>query len=364
MDISIDIMDEQKRDELLLEKAIKSALFAKENVPFYIKHLEHLSKKNIETISSLEEFAFVIPETTRAHLSFNKHSDFMPIHKNKIIMDKATGGTTNNAVTMCFTKEDWDVISTAGARTIFYDFQDNLKELEDLKVFGLYHGDHITNHFFRTAFEKLNIEFFDRISTKNLIDINYKFFKESNSNAILAPPGSVSHKGLSLSDFFKYDAKYLNEYNKKYTHPYFPTNKADLKAVFWSSANLDKTLLDYMKNHLEIPYIKSIYGSTEAAPVGSNCKFLDFSFHIDYLPHLTLLKKNKSLAKDNEEGYLVVSKIGYTNHCASVLLNYRNGDKALYSKTKCKCKRTSPILHNIQRVEDVDIKAIFGCEVD
>jgi phenylacetate-coenzyme A ligase PaaK-like adenylate-forming protein len=169
---------------------------------------------------------------------------------------------------------------------------------------------------------------------------------------------------MSLTDFFEFDSKYLNEYNKKYTHPYFPINKADLKAVFWSSANLDKPLLDYMKNYLKIPYIKSIYGSTEIAPVGSNCRFLDFSFHLDYFPNLTLLKNNKSLAKDNEEGYLVVSKIGYSAKTATVLLNYRNGDKALLSKTKCKCKRTSPVLHNIQRVEDVDIKAIFGCEVD
>ena len=348
--ISWDTMDPNKREHLLLQEVIKSTLFAKKNVPFYISYLSKFSDENIQNIASLEEYAFTIPETTRSHLSNNSHTAFLPIHHQKIIMDKATGGTTNHPIVICFTEDDKKLAAKTIARSILFDFKDNKDELKKLKVLGLYHGDHITNHLLRTTFESLDIEFFDRISSKNIIKPNYIFYVDAKANSLLGPPESQLHKGISIASFLKYDAS--------------TSNKAQFKALFWSSGPFSDDLYDYVKSYLKIPYIKGLYGSTEVALIGSTCSELKDSFHLDYFPVLTLLKKSTSLATNGDEGYLVVSKTGFSEKTATVLLNYRNGDTAILNTNKCRCKRTTPIISNVQRKDDKIAKSIFGCEVD
>ncbi|MBN1914792.1 MAG: hypothetical protein JW769_02755 [Parachlamydiales bacterium] len=353
-----DTMDPQQRNALLLEQAIETTLFAKKNVPFYQKYYQKLQDIDIQNIRSLDEFAHVIPETTRHHLTHNKHTIFLPENPQKIKMNKATGGTTTDPIVMCFTKEDINIIAKTTARSIAFDYHDRPNTFTTLKILGLYHGDHITNHFFRPSFELLGMEFFDRISTKNAIEPNYNFFLNGSLNAILGPPGGVLHKGLSLSTFFEYDAAHIFHHLPKKS-PILP-----IEAVFWSSAPMDPELLDYMKNTMKIPYIKGIYGSTEAAPVGTTCPYLDHSFHLDYNPILTLLKTPTGIAKNMERGYLLVSKTGFNDYTGTVLINYRNGDSALLTEGVCQCGRNSPIIHEITRIEDVKAKSVYGCEAD
>jgi len=361
--IDWDRIKEKKRNDFLLRKIKNTLLFAKKNVPFYQKHLDKFSEKNIYDISSIEDFAFTIPETTREHLTNNKHTSFLSKKEPFIYFDKGTGGTTKRPIPICYTKSEWKFMAQTKARSVLFDFGNKKNKLEDLKIMGLYHGDHITNHIYRAMFELLNIEFFDRITTKNEIEPNYSFFIQSESNAILGPPSLSSLKGLSLPSFFKYDSTYINHYGNDFTFPFVPIEKINIKAVFWSSSFLDKEFYSYLKDYLKIPYIKGHYGSTEVLPIGSTCSEHPHDFHIDFMPNLALVKTSKGLAKNNERGYITVSKIDNPASVGTMLINYKNGDAATYINEKCKCQRNTPILINLSRIEDKEAKAVFGCEV-
>lgn len=144
-----DTISKNQREKYALVQAKNTALFAKENVPFYKEHFKNISVDDILNINSLEEFALTIPELTKEHLSRNDFSAFLP--KTTKISDKGmrnygTGGTTGKPVTIWHSESDWQAMAQHIARSIKYDFQNNLSDLRGLNIQSFYHGDHITAH--------------------------------------------------------------------------------------------------------------------------------------------------------------------------------------------------------------------------
>ena len=373
-DLEWDTMSQTKREELALQQAKTAALFSKMHVPFYRDHFKKISEKEIESFKSLEEFALKLPETTKEHLTITHPSKFLPDLKiSTEYINKGTGGSTGKPVSIFYSVYDWEAMAQNIARSIKFDFRDDLPKLKGLKICGLYHGDHVTNGIYRKGLHKLGISLYGRPSTKKRADHVYDFIQDVQPNGILAPPEDMlkkTTKGITMDKVLVLDAK--NESAEAYR---FNNDKnKEFCMVLWSSLPLSKDLYSYLKDHLKIPYIQGQYGSTECAPTGATCSHKPFSFHLGYGPNVVnvVLPSKKGLAKNGQEGYLLVTKTaGVVDDQKIVptgtnLINFRTGDFAIvenYGK-KCGCGRTTPIISDLKRREAVEIKAEFGCEID
>lgn len=378
-DLEWDTMNPTERDSLALSQLIKTTLFAKENIPFYQKHLKNNTMQDIERISSLEEYGIIIPETTKLHMSFAGAESFISDYNifqfdnNKGgFRNKPTGGSTGRPITMIFSTQDWNAMSKHIARSLKFDNQDNLDYFKGIKVLGLYHGDHVTNEIYQAGLVSLGAEFFDRVSTRGSPEDIYDFIQQIKPNAILAPPEDSSNKqtkGITLDKILKIDARNSDKNAYRLNHKHNP----DFKMILWSSMPISPDLQNYILNHLKIPYQQAQYGSTEVCPTSATCRKYPRDFHLGYGPTVTLLKHHTEnrLSKENEDGYVLVSKTGGTTKegvnivpTGTTLLNYRTGDYAKMKQTNgysCECGRNTPVLYKIHRVEEKKGKLEMGC---
>lgn len=375
-DIVWDTLLKEKRDEYVLSQAKNTAIYAKLKVPFYREHYKDISVKEILAISSIEEFSCRIPQITKEHLSQNNSILFMPDDFNLLGMRNfGTGGTTGKPVTVWYSKDDWRAASEHIARSIKYDFRNNLEQLKDLFVFGMYHGDHITNHLYKSGLELLGVHLLGRASTKQNIDHNYELLQGLKPNGILAPPEDKTGqqtKGILLDTMLVLDAKNSSEESYRLNNRENP----NFRMILWSSLPLSKHLYGYIKNNLGIEYIQGQYGSTECAPTGATCEYEPLSFHLGYGPNLVSVvhPSGKRLVREGELGYLLVTKTAGRNHhgknivpTGTFLINFRIGDFAELknvSGEKCQCGRNTPIIKRLVRVENLMSKAKFGCQAD
>jgi phenylacetate-coenzyme A ligase PaaK-like adenylate-forming protein len=384
LDLCWDTMDHDKREQMTLESAKQTALFAKRSVPFYKHHFQNISESTINNITTLSQFAFEIPETTKLHLSNNHYRSFLPecrfhderdIHKGAY-RNKSTGGTTSSPVTVIYTAQDWRAMAQHIARSIKFDFKDRLNELENFIVCGLYHGDHVTNEIYQAGMNLLGMDFFNRVSTKqNDTKSNFKFIQRTKPNGILAPPEDSKEKqtkGITLDKILQMDA--VNA--KKHSYRFNQKINTEFKAIFWSSMPMSMELYDYLKNHLGIPYIQGQYGSTEICPTGATCCEHPTGFHLGYGPALVLTcsEQRQQLAEEGEMGYLLVTKCGATDEkgenyvpSGTTLINFRTGDSAKLVQQQgqvCGCGRNTPVLVDLERTQYREAKSNFGCQVD
>jgi len=374
-DLQWDTMPKETRDNYALIQAKNTALFAKKHVPFYRIHFQSITDEEIMNISSLQEFAFKLPVTTKKHLSENDAYDFLPDSvKIEEMINKGTGGTTGKPVTIYYSQSDWKAMSQHIARSIRFDFRNNLDDLKGLKVVGMYHGDHVTNDVYRDGLKLLGVHLSGRVSTKKDAQSNYDFLQHQKPNGILAPPADPSNKqtkGITLDEFLRSDAKNSSEFAYRFNN----NINHKFKLIFWSSMPLPKPMFDYMSNHLNIPYIQGQYGSTECCPTGATCKFHPREFHLGYGPTLVSLihPTEKRLVGENERGHILVTKTGGTYNGKNIvptgtfIINLRTGDSAVLKNVngeQCNCGRNTPILTNLKRIEYIEVKADAGCQVD
>jgi phenylacetate-coenzyme A ligase PaaK-like adenylate-forming protein len=349
-----------------------------------MEHFKSVSVEEIAAISSLEEFSFKLPETTKDHLSKNRFTEFVPKLDNSLrewdqnkgyFRNKGTGGTTGKPVTVLYSSEDWRAMSQHIARSIKFDWKEKLRELKGLKVLGMYHGDHVTNEVYQAGLSLLGVEFFNRVSTKNDVVSLYNFIQELKPNMILAPPEDgtgTQTKGSTLDMFFKLDARNTDPNAYRLSSKVNP----EFNEVLWSSMPMSQDLQSYMLNHLQVPYQQAQYGSTEICPTGATCSKYPRDFHLGYGPTLVLIKHSteKRLVEDAEFGEVLVSKVGATRAdgknivpTGTVLVNFNTGDYAQIIQKDgevCECGRNTPILYKVHRVKNIEAKAQFGCQVD
>lgn len=370
-----------ERDRIVLNQAIAEALFAKEQVDFYRAHYRHLSTNNIIDITSLEEFAVLLPEVNRQHLTKNPFQAFLPhVTREKdpnkgSLRNKGTGGTTSRPVNIFYAPEDWRAQANLIAREIQYDFKNKPQELANLLVYGLYHGDHITNELYQAAFTKLNIDFINRASTRYQdILSNFYFFQETRPTALLGPPADPTKKitkGITLASFLHKDARYL----KRDAYNLHKDSNSGFYAIFWSSTPMPIDLQYYIMEYLQVPYQQSCYGFTEVGILGVTCEVYPRNFHLLYGPNVLLIKSHdgKRLINAGEFGYVVASRIGAMSvdnkiipSTSTTLINYRSGDHATLKieKEACQCGRNTPVLMGVHRREDIAAKLKFGCQAD
>ncbi len=389
----------EDRDKVILnEQVIPTVLFAKENVPFFKEHYKHLSQADIQKISSMDEFADMIPYLTKEHLSKNSQFAFVPEVKREIdpnhgeFWSFGTGGSTGKPIKIFHSMEDWRGMSITANRHIEFDFYMDPKTpdiefkkgkfkfegiearktpMVGMRILGAYHGDHITNHIYGNMFHRLGGQIFGRPSaTADIVDL-YDMSQTFKVNGILAPPeGEYRQKGSFLVDILELDAKNRNpEWDLSHKH------NPDFKFAYWSSMPISEGLLDYLKDDLQVPYIKGHFGSTEVCPTAATCSAKMRNFHLTLGQSLVLIKslEKPGLAKPNESGYTLTSKIAGTDKKGNnvvpsgmYFINYMTGDGAKLSKNglECKCGRNTPILYDIKRLGFHKGKALHGCQIN
>ncbi len=383
LDMSWETMDYKEREKISLEQAKQTALFAKRHVPFYQQHYSRIQEEEIMKISSIEEFSTFLPITTKAHLISSSFKAFLPERtfeeeveneEEFSFRNHGTGGTTGKPVTVIHSAQDWRAMAKHIARSIKFDFRDRLGELKGKKILGLYHGDHVTNRIYASGLRLLGVDMFHRVSTKMDLQSNYDFLQDICPNGLLAPPedpNNTQTKGILLDSIFKIDARSLGE---KYRLNY--SKNKNFSMIFWSSLPISEDLQNYIINHLKVPYQQAQYGSTEICPTGATCSEYPRDFHLGYGPTLLAVRSfsGGGLCKEGERGYVVVTKTGSTRFdgknivpTGTVLINYLTGDSAclIHQNGKvCACGRNTPVLFGIKRVDDVEVKMIYGCQTD
>lgn len=377
-----DTMGDSERDEIVLSQAKATTIFAKRHIPFYKRHLSRFSAKDIEAISSIDEFALDIPETTKEHLSSNSFHGFIPdVNYRELDEDFGefrnwgTGGTTGTPTTVIHSPQDYHGGSRYMASTLMYDFAERAEELKGLRVMGLYHGDHVTNHVYRRAFSALGMSTFTRPSTKLDPHSVYDLIQQAKPNCILGPPEDKTDnqtKGLTVDAIVKLDARNASTSSWRLNH----NENQEFKMVLWSSMPMSNDFHSYLKHHLGVPYMASHYGNTEVFSVGATCEHFPRDFHLGFRSNLCCVKSfdGKRICRDGEKGYLLFSKTGALSKenkpivpTGMIVLNYRSGDAGelihLHGK-KCKCGRNTPVLRNIHRFEYRESNFNFGCQAD
>jgi len=368
----------ESREEAALKQLKNTALFAKMHVPFYKERYKRYSDNFISDIESIEQFSVEMPELRKEDLSKNSPQLFLP-EEGSIDLEVGpfygkyrnfgTGGTTGRPVQVFHSLQDWRAMLSPVNWNILHDFKGREDELKSMLIMGLYHGDHITNHIYEAMLNSLGFEMIKRASTKMSIDHNFELIQNARVNGLLAPPedgGKGQTKGITLENIFKMDARESGSWRLNHR-----VNK-DFKFVFWSSMPMSKDLYDYMKDHLEIPYIKGHYGSTEVCPTGATCPNNPLKFHLTFGPSLVAVKSadGNHRAGDGEEGYLVVSKTGAVQKdgrnivpSGTYIINYRTGDYGSLDYSGCGCGVATPVL-SVFRKEHIEIKKTMGCQVD
>jgi len=117
--------------------------------------------------------------------------------------------------------------------------------------------------------------------------------------------------------------------------------------------------------------ILNLYGSTEAMPIGVECINQSGLFHLIPDSLFTYVRTaDNRVAAPGERGDVIVSRIGWhVGHVfvpsySSSIINYANGDSAMFLDEKCTCGYEGPSLGAIERSEPALNRADqSGCQV-
>lgn len=395
-----DTANPEERNEVVLKQAIRTALFARNKVPFYRKHYQKLSTRSIQSISSLEEFAVTIPYVSKEHLANVPSNAFIPETAVEEIDPNIgeywvfpTGGTTGKPIEVSHSIQDWRGMVLTADRHIAFDFlrdrvfkellhigdsssalSENgyqLTPLKDARILGVYNRGHITNNIYASMLLRFGSKFYWRPYLAPTPEDVYDTTQKLKINGLLASPEEgTDRKAIDLGNILKLDAKNSSPYAWSLNHNCNP----DFKFIFWSSMPLSEGLLNYLRDSLQVPYIKGHFGSTEVAPTGATCSVHMRDFHLVYGHSLVLIKSmdGEGLAAPDEFGYAMVSRIGATDDngnnvipSGTYLINYITGDGGRLGKScQCKCGRNTPLLYDVSRVEFHKGKAVHGCQIN
>ena len=345
----IDFMPYEEREKIMHEWFLEQF----EHAIREVKYLAHkYSGVNINQLRSMND-ALKLPVMDKEDLRFNNDAyHLVPINNiDKIRYCYSTSGTTGKPADIFFSQNDWNATKDALLRCI------NGIGSKKLVVFNSYRQDHISSLMFNEAFRSaggLIVQRKHNQSDKDVIDT----LKRMKVNVIIAPWNGQT-KGGSINDFLSIDASERNPY----------INGENILALFCSSIPLNNGIIDELKG-LGIKSIMNNYGLTEAGPLASSCDMHADMMHITYGPHYIEVVDDEGIpVKSNQKGSIRLFTLrGYENDNDGIregtqLFNYDTGDEAVIVREPCKCGRTTPRIHSIERVRFKKEKLEAGCQV-
>jgi phenylacetate-CoA ligase len=173
----------------------------------------------------------------------------------------------------------------------------------------------------------------------------------------LIPRGPVQHHALSVEQPFEVVAERINDLRPEvvssygsYAEQFFRyladrhTNIAVPRLWIYGSDMLSASGRELIEKTYGCPTY-SEYNTTETGPLGFQCERRQ-GFHLNVdLCALRLVDVDGQTIEAGESGEVIISNL---RNRATVLLNYRLGDRAVLAQESCPCGRSLPLLESLE----------------
>lgn len=251
-----------------------------------------------------------------------------------------------------YTKDDWEVLTTTGARIL----ASYIPTSSVSRVLNCFSGGHIGAKFQEDSIATLGCSVegvhISRTTPESvleqLMNSGAKEFGGFNGLAIppgLAPGAAGAAKGTNLDSLLNIDVdNFIGKNIKVIITSGSPRDSIglNLRERVWEGNELAGT---------EKTKFFEMYGFSESLPNAIDCEE-NCGLHLAVGPTYTevLNEKTGQHVKNGERGFVVITGIRH----GSRFLRYAVGDEATYITDPCKCGRTSPRLQNIERVLELE----------
>jgi phenylacetate-CoA ligase len=312
----------------LRDKRLRSIIaYAAETVPYYQALFKEIDPHEIKTVQDLDRLPLIDKDTVRK----SPHSFVSTSRAGKKAVHFQTSGTTGKPL------------------DIYHDVNSILANI----AFG-----ERERAVYKTLLSKSNYkEIYFGYATSTLRKV-----REVYSEWTFLPIGE-QRKTISVVDPFESLIQAVNRYEPtvitgygSFIEMFFKTIYSKNikmflpKVVLYAAESMTTEGRNLIEEIFKIPLL-SRYNAVEVFKLGYLCE-LRKGFHIhEDLCDLKIINAAGKTANVNEKGEVVISNL--VNR-ATVLLNYRLGDVASFSDSKCSCGRTSRVLSELEgRVEDM-----------
>lgn len=314
-----------------LNQLVQIVRHAYENVPFYKKSFDNcnLCVSEIKSMDDLSKIPLIDKNIIK-----NNHLDFRAINYNEgDFFWITTGGSTGDPFKI-YIDERFKAYNHAN--TYFY--------LRVLMGRGFFQHDHrsIRLHGDILPDEKIRSNIFWEEKNNKLVMSSYNLTKETIELYVEQINGFKPEYIHAYPSAIALLAKYIYDFNL--------TIDVKLNCIFCDCEALYEYQKDYIKKAFSCP-IYQVYGHTEGATVGIQCRQSDYLHFVPQVGILELLRPDGSkVDKENEEGEIVVT--GF-NNWVMPFIRYKTGDLGVWTDKKCKCGRQWPLLHRVKgRLQD------------
>jgi phenylacetate-CoA ligase len=300
-------------------------------------------------VSSLNDSS-LLPDLTREHLKKGFYG--VPLEHKLWRKFTSSGSSGLRPKVSYYTREDWDVLTTAAAR-----LHSTFLPLNRIsRMFNCFSAAHVGAKFQEDSFSLLGLSVEGAHMTRTTPEAVLDQMMTSGAselggfNALAIPPGlptgaKGTSKGTNLDSLLNLD---MDNFIGKNIRVIITSGSArdvpglNLKERVWEGnamAGVEKTKFFEM------------YGYSESLPNAMDCEFNE-GLHLAVGPTFTevLDEKTGKHVKNGERGLVVITGI----RSGSRFIRYAVGDEATYVTGTCHCGRASPRLVDIQRVEDME----------
>lgn len=305
-----------------LEKLKKIFLYAKKNVPYYMRKFENIRVEDIKSLDDWEK----VPILTKQDIKDNS-KDLLALNiATKRLNKVTTGGSTGVPLTVYHDKNfplevlSWRVLNWWGIEPsdniafIFRKVRTGIKATLNSLLW------YPTQRVFLDA----------SLMTDNSMEVFYKKLIR------IKPPIIQGYVG-GVFEFSKFCQR--NNYKIDF-----------LKAVWVTSAPLSEPSRKVMENIFNAP-VYDQYGCGEVYWIAAECSKKEGLHVLSDVRYLEILDDNNRVVSTGEYGDITLTDL---ENYAFPLIRYKNGDRGRYLKHKCSCGLPFPLIDKIKgRITDV-----------
>lgn len=277
---------------------------AKEKSKYYSEKLKNIDINEIKSLDDLKKIPILEKEELRKNIE-----DIVTVYELK----NNTSGTTGKSMTVYFTKDDFEKrMAYLDAFKEKYGVKLGMKAARFSGKNLIPEKDRVKNKYWRT----------NKIINQRLYStfhINEKTLKYYINDLNEFKPESLDGFMSCIYEL----AKYIEE------------NKVELKFIPKAIFPTSETVLDHQREVVERVFkckIRNQYASSEGAPFVTECVEGKLHYNMD-----------TGIIEENTGDILVTSFTSY----GTPLIRYRIGDRMIFSKEKCLCGSSHPVIERI-----------------
>lgn len=315
---------------------------AYESVPFYQSYMRQkgLKPSDFNSVSDLPKLPFVSKED----ILKNPDNFQSARYRKNACLEIRTSGTTGMPASFWHDR-----------KSLFLNAAYGVREWDVVKYFGKKNG-FSRELFFRqpdATFRKVQRFYNQHLFRPN--DLGSKRMVASTADSLSKNIDLLNrHKPDVLSSYGSYLGMLFQYARKKRIQIHAP------KIAVYCADGLNEADQSLIEDTFQIP-VRSVYRSAEALKIGFMCEQgKGIHLHPDICP-LFLVDKKGEPVEPGRPGEVVISNL---LNKATVLLNYRIGDLAVFDTHPCNCGRTFPLLKSLNGRKSEIINLPNGSGVD